>query len=201
MVTDASVRVERVGRAALARIVERSHPDCRKPVRRSFRFNRVTGTQPLRRMSTAPLHGQGPRSRVSNGVPDRRGLEAKCGADPGSTPRHKVRPRAELAIFIRRPREIARIARARLRRESETAQPQGLPLFHFRVRGVSENHDLSRLPCYGEDVAQGAACANALRGEHLESTPIAAGQRIQIPRCTRSHSETGDPGSRSIWTR
>jgi hypothetical protein len=28
---------------ALARIVERSHPDCRKPVRRSFRFNRVTG--------------------------------------------------------------------------------------------------------------------------------------------------------------
>ena len=30
--------------ASTARIVERSHPDCRKPVRCSFRFNRVTGT-------------------------------------------------------------------------------------------------------------------------------------------------------------
>jgi hypothetical protein len=28
---------------APAKIVERSHPDCRKPVRGSLRFNRVTG--------------------------------------------------------------------------------------------------------------------------------------------------------------
>jgi hypothetical protein len=39
---------------APARIVEQSHLDCRKPVRRFLRFNRVAGTQPLRRMSTAP---------------------------------------------------------------------------------------------------------------------------------------------------
>ena len=31
--------------ASPGEIVERSHLDCRKPVRRSFRFNRVTGNQ------------------------------------------------------------------------------------------------------------------------------------------------------------
>jgi hypothetical protein len=59
---------------ALVRIVERSHPDCRKPVRCSFRFNRVTGNQDRRcsvgarcrscHRSPPGIHGQGPPSRV-----------------------------------------------------------------------------------------------------------------------------------------
>ena len=61
---------------APARIVERSHPDCRKPVRCSFRFNRVTGNQD-RHCSVCvgrgvlPFHppgymAQGPPSRASS---------------------------------------------------------------------------------------------------------------------------------------
>src|SRR5262249_42391269 len=40
-------------RRALARIVERSHLDCRNPLRRFLRFTRVIGTHRLRRMSAA----------------------------------------------------------------------------------------------------------------------------------------------------
>jgi hypothetical protein len=61
---------------ALVRIVERSHLDCRKPVRCSFRFNRVTGNQD-RHCSVCvgrgvlPFHppgymAQGPPSRASS---------------------------------------------------------------------------------------------------------------------------------------
>jgi hypothetical protein len=56
-----------VWKRALVRIVERSHPDCRKRVRRSFRFNRVTGNQD--RQPALPFHRPGyldkaPVSRV-----------------------------------------------------------------------------------------------------------------------------------------
>ena len=62
---------------ALARIVERSRPDCRKPLRRSFRFRTLKPRSALQcgarcdraTVSPARIHGQGPPSRVSNGTP------------------------------------------------------------------------------------------------------------------------------------
>ena len=44
---------------ALARIVERSHPDCRKPVRRSFRFNRDIGNSETRIAAAVCVPGVG----------------------------------------------------------------------------------------------------------------------------------------------
>jgi hypothetical protein len=86
----------------LASIVERSHPDYRKPVRRSFRFNRVTGER----------HG----GRTSRGR-GRHGNEGPGGATAGDDRKMNNKP-LEREPMNNEPLEREPIDRARARLEA-----------------------------------------------------------------------------------